>query len=295
MPVLYHPAASDIAFFREHGWWVSPPILAEDLLTELRIGVDRYLAGERDWALPENLGAAPDEAPVAQIDYLSLQLKEFHRVVRSPQIGAIAAALADTDSVRLFHDQLVIKWPRPRDREGVVGWHTDKAYWQSCSSSNMLTAWIPLEDVPKEAGPLAVWDGSHKWQHVEHLHTFDCDDLAALEQPFRDLGLEPDIRLLEIRKRELSFHHCRLVHGSHANRTGTPRCAYAIHLQDADNRFWSTSTSGRRPGHINDLLCRKTPMGMPDYEDPDICPRLWPPAPTSEGTAASAPKPGSPD
>jgi hypothetical protein len=266
---------ADVAFYREHGWWVSPPFIPDETLETLKFGVQRYLAGERDWALPVNLGNDEGAAAVRQTDYLSLQIEEFRQIVQDRAIAHIAAQLAGAAAVRLFHDQLVTKPPFDPGRKAVVGWHTDRAYWETCTSTNMLTAWIPLDDVPESKGPLAVWDCSHRWPEVETLHSFDRDDLPAIEEMFRRKGLVPHVVFLPMRRGQVSFHHCRLVHGGLENRSAEPRYGYAIHMQDGENRY-GPSTSASRRGHVNDLLCRRGPDGDPDYADPDIFPRLWP-------------------
>lgn len=267
--------AHDIAFYRQHGWWVSPPFLSDATLDMLNFGVERYLANERDWALPINLGDEQPTAAVHQTDYLSLQIEEFRQVAHDRSIAQIAAQLAGAPAVRLFHDQLVTKPPFDPARKAVVGWHTDRAYWQTCVSANMLTAWIPLDDVPEEKGPLAVWDGSHRWPEVETLHSFDRDDLDTIEDRFRLKGLVPEIVFLPMQRGQVSFHHCLLVHGGLENRSSTARYGYAIHMQDAENRYRAATSAGRH-GHVNDLLCRRTADGVPDYADPDIFPQLWP-------------------
>lgn len=266
---------ADIAFYHQHGWWLSPPFLSDQALETLKFGVQRYLAGERDWALPVNLGDDESTAVVRQTDYLSLQIEEFREIAHEPVIARIAAQLAGTAAVRLFHDQLVTKPPFDPGRKAVVGWHTDRAYWQTCTSTNMLTAWIPLDDVPESKGPLAVWDGSHCWPEVESLHSFDHDDLSAIEETFRRKGLAPQIVFLPMQRGQVSFHHCRLVHGGLENRSTEPRYGYAIHMQDGDNRYGPSASASRR-GHVNDLLCRRGPDGNPDYADADIFPQLWP-------------------
>lgn len=269
------PSAQDIQFFGAHGWWVSPRILADDVLDDLRFGIERYFAGERDWQLPIRLDELGEATPVRQTDYLSLQIKEFREIIQHKSISGMAARLMGTESVRLFHDQLVTKPPYSPSRKAVVGWHADKAYWTSCSSENMVTAWIPLEDVPEESGPLAVWDGSHRWPGVETLHNFAETDLRSIEEGYRQLGFEPNIVVLPMQRGQVSFHHCRLIHGGFANRTDSPRYGYAIHMQDSSNEYVDPASAPHR-GHINDLLCRRTGAGLPDYRDPDVFPLLWP-------------------
>ena len=274
------PREDDIRFFEAHGWWISPPILPDDLLDELAYGAERFLAGERDTPLPMRFGTDWDPAlgnVVRQGDYVSLQIDDARRAVADPVLPRIAAALAGTESIRLFHDQVVFKPAAGPGSKSTVGWHSDKAYWASCTSHRMLTAWIPLQDTPLEMGPLAFWDGSHKWPFIEELHTFDVDDLPAIERTFEQRDLRPRIAVQPMRKGQVSFHHCRVVHGSYPNRTDRPRLAFAVHYQDHSNAFnVDAIREGRKVGHLNDVLCRRDARGNPDYSDPDICPRLWP-------------------
>jgi hypothetical protein len=275
--IKVHVNEDDVCFFRAHGWWLSPLILDDAFLDNFEFGIERHLTGERDWLLPICLGNKSDgPGEVRQEDYLSMQIREFRRIIEYKPIAAIAARLIGTPSIRLFHDQLVTKPPYDPTTNARVGWHTDKAYWTTCSSNNMVSAWIPIDDVPEEKGPLAIWDASHLWPGVDELHSFTVTDLESIEDRFRTRGLEPVIVTLPMRRGQVSFHHCRLVHGGYANRTNKPRYGYAIHMQDSDNRFLAPVNTESRHGHINDLMCRRTPQGDPDYSDPDIFPILWP-------------------
>jgi ectoine hydroxylase-related dioxygenase (phytanoyl-CoA dioxygenase family) len=72
---------------------------------------------------------------------------------------------------------------------------------------------------------------------------------------------------------DVSFHHCRTIHGSGPNRSTTERLSLSVHLQDGDNAYQIDSAKDAK-SHFNDMLCRKID-GQPDYSDPDICPVLW--------------------
>ncbi|MBA3847259.1 MAG: phytanoyl-CoA dioxygenase, partial [Planctomycetes bacterium] len=50
LPMDVLPSADDIAFFREHGWWISPRILDHALIDAAARDQQRYYAGERDGA-----------------------------------------------------------------------------------------------------------------------------------------------------------------------------------------------------------------------------------------------------
>jgi len=276
------PDAGAVAFFREHGWWVSPVCIDEDLLDDAGYGAERFYLGERDWPLPINIGTdwKPENGVRLRTgDYLSLQVEEFRSLIHDPLIPAMAARLAGTLEIRLFHDQLLCKEPSDPGSETAIGWHTDKSYWRTCTSSNMLTAWIPLQDCTAGMGSLAVFDGSHRWPHHDDLPNFSQRELGPIERMLEERHGTVEPVVLELERGQVSFHHCRTIHGSRPNTSGHARLACAIHYQDGENRYNNTPLpDGRKATHINDLLCRRGSDQLPDYSDPGICPRLWPPS-----------------
>jgi ectoine hydroxylase-related dioxygenase (phytanoyl-CoA dioxygenase family) len=138
----------------------------------------------------------------------------------------------------------------------------------------MLTAWIPLEDCPESAGPLAVIDGSHKWSNTDWMNTFTLQDFAQLEER---LGSAVTPHPLVLKRGQISFHHAKTVHGSFTNRSQGFRTALAVHIQAAENAYVrALGPNGRPVVHMNDMLCRSGPDGSPDYADPSICLPLWP-------------------
>lgn len=271
------PSQEDVEFYLEHGWWVSPPIIPDDVLDAAQLGADRHYAGERDHSLLIQGGYLdwrPEHGNVVRLnDYVSLQNDDLRELVLLPLLAMVAARLAGTESIRLFHDQLICK---PPDIESAVGWHVDAAYWQTCSSRDMLTAWIPFQDCSPDMGGLSFVDRSHRRTDTEWMKTFNEHDLRALEQSISANGDAVQKISPRFMRGQVSFHHCRTIHGSEVNRGGRDRLALALHFQDQDNHYVGhTDADGRQTVHINDLLCRKDPDGNPDYSDPAICPVLW--------------------
>lgn len=274
------PSQEDAEFYREHGWWVSPPIIPDDVLDVAQLGADRHYAGERDHPLLITGGYLdwrPEHGNVVRLnDYVSLQNEDLGELAMLPVLAVIAARLAGTESIRLFHDQLICKPTDVAGGESAVGWHVDAAYWQTCSSRNMLTAWIPFQDCSADMGALSFIDRSHHRTDTEWMSTFNEHDLQALEQ---SIGANGDaVRKVSpcLTRGQVSFHHCRTIHGSEVNRSRRDRLALAVHFQDHANHYVPhTDAAGRQTVHINDLLCRKDPDGKPDYSDPAICPVLW--------------------
>jgi Phytanoyl-CoA dioxygenase (PhyH) len=274
------PNAEDCAFFHEHGYWISPPIYSEREIEDARYGVERFYSGDCDFPLTGHVRQmtgwkAGDPDAQRTNDYVSLLIREVMDFVAKPVLGAMAARLAGTNSIRLWHDQLIVKNPGGDPSRSGVGWHIDKAYWQTCSSDAMLTAWIPLHDTDSEIGPLLVIDGSHRWPDTGSLRGFHITDLSQSANALaeRIVGVAP-IPIV-VKAGQVSFHHCQTVHGSGANRSGRPRMSFSLHLQDAANQYREVrDASGEIVWHRNDILCRKKD-GRPDYTDPDICPVLW--------------------
>jgi ectoine hydroxylase-related dioxygenase (phytanoyl-CoA dioxygenase family) len=87
---------------------------------------------------------------------------------------------------------------------------------------------------------------------------------------------------MELRPGQVSFHHCKLIHGSLPNTGTTPRIALAVHFQDASNRYTPAVDDGGNPVvHVNDVLCRPDPTGSPDYSEltsgrAKYGPKFWP-------------------
>lgn len=273
-------SSEEAAFYRKHGWLQVPDVLDHALLDEALAGLEQHWAGHRDHRLPGAGRYFVDWMPgdgtgSRNNEYLSLQNRQVSRLAWSPVIGAIAASAAGACEIRLFDDQMVYK---PGGGEAVVGWHVDADYWQTCTSQEMLTAWIPLHDCPDEMGPLVVLDGSHRWSHLldRSALSFHSNDLESLRDPVEALGFAFNPVSMPLRRGQFSLHHCRAIHGSYANRSDRPRIALAVHLQDERNRYRPAVRRDGRPVELfNDRICRKNAEGEPDYADDAVFPVLW--------------------
>lgn len=275
------PAADDVDFYREHGYWVSPPVLDGSLIDQVVEATEAFYAGVVDdgpHVPPHCIPNGQYSPGIRKHDYASLRCAGLARLVRAPIIGAIAARLAGTAEIRLWHDQLIYK---PAEIEGTfsrIGWHTDRQYWDTCSSDDMITAWVPFHDTDDDIGTLVMLDGSHAWsQDVDATSTSTAieQDMDGVEARLRSAGRPLRKVSLNLVKGQVSFHHMRTYHGSGGNRTDRPRRSVSIHLQDEANRFVRRPLpDGTDAAHPVDALCRRTD-GVPDYTDPDYFPVLW--------------------
>lgn len=274
------PTEEDVAFYREHGWYISKKIIPDEVIDEALRGCERYYAGERDWHMPDDLERIDWKPEMGNVlrhnSYLSLQNKEIRNLVRSPLIGAVAARLIGTRAIRLFRDTLIYKPPAEGSTQTYVGWHTDRAYWLMCSSDQMISAFVPLHDCDERTGTVMMLDGSHRWPGTLEMRHYHVQDLQTFLD-IVDTGGNPIVQVpMRLKKGQVSYHHCRTIHGSYDNFTDRPRVVMTVHMQDEANQFQECyDADGKLWSHANDPLCRKLESGFPDYTDPHICPLLW--------------------
>ncbi len=270
------PTDEDVVSYREHGYYLSGLILTEEEIAAALGASERFYVGDvTDPAIEALERYRPIGAygeGLRKHDYSSFFRPELATLACHVLIGAVAARLTGSPSIRLWHDQLLYK---PPVRQASVGWHTDRQYWLSCTSDEMLTAWIPFHDCPPQMGAITFIDGSHRWPDNSSGLDFFSHDLERLEQGF-DSGGRPVVKSpMSFWRGQVSFHNCRVIHGSGPNSTEQPRRSIAVHLQDEANRYREfRREDGHLAHHGNDALCRKV-NGMPDYTDPAVFPLLF--------------------
>lgn len=282
------PTATDIEFYRRHGWFLAPPLLTEEEVDELAEAAEQHWAGHRDRVLPVQPPNLTYWEPGQGLDvfrnndYILHESAAVARVLSKPVIGAVAALLAGTDQIRVLNSTLWYKPPSIDGRDGTVPWHTDRHYWMNHSSEELLTAFVPFHDCDESMGTLRFADGSHRWAAVaqgDDRHFAERDPRqqhAAMQRHAAASSAQVHEIPVTYRKGQMSFHHCRIWHGSGPNTSHTPRRTLGLHLQDRGNHWREyRDPDGRALSYNHDVLVRKTPEGVPDYADPDFCPVLW--------------------
>lgn len=277
------PTEADILQYEQRGWYISPYVISDDIIDAAVNGADALYRGERNRDCPEIIGPANDQWSQNKVllnnEFACLQRSEIWDLVSVPMISAIAATLARTKQIRLFADALMCKYPANNQDNGVFGWHTDKAYWPSCTSNNMLTAWVAMQDTTIDMGPMYVIENSHHWDLDNGLKQFcahGVKDLSLLEDYLQHSGLTYRSVPITIKKGQMSFHHCNAFHGSAINQSDLRRMSLTIHFQDEKNAYHPVfNESGDRIIIGYDKICREDEHGYPDYHDPNIFPILW--------------------
>jgi hypothetical protein len=285
------PSPADIAHYRTHGWYLSAPLFTDEEIDLVYTASEGFYAGHRDRRLPGQLPASaywtPSDGDVQRHnDYICYENDVIFRVLCKPLIAAVAARLAGTPLVRLWSSTLINKPARTDEPSNIVPWHIDRHHWQSCTSDDLLTAFIPLHDCDEDSGTLTVIDASHRWTELPAA-TDDDVTLHFAERPAHALaatvattaafnGAEVKQLPLVIGKGQVSFHHCRTYHASGPNRKPFPRRAVTVRFQDDANRWQDfRKRGGGSAVYSHDAFVRRTADGQPDYTDPEYCPVLW--------------------
>ncbi len=282
------PSDEDLKFYQEHGWYISQKIISDEEIEEALKGCQKIHSGVRDYQLPVQLPIQINWTPEQNLDsfrcndFIIQQSIEIRKLALNPLIGRIASYLSSSDQIRLFISSLLYKPPGEFDDSVKVGWHNDRAYWKTCTSLNMLTAWIPLHDCNDSMGTIMMIDGSHKWSNNPTLlelrqeKNFSTTKMESLERRLEATGFSIKKIPMNLKKGQVSFHHCLTFHGSYPNQSHLPRISVVLHLQDKSNKYQiAKNKNGKIFVNNLDELCRKLPDGIPDYSDPLFCPVLW--------------------
>ncbi len=152
----------------------------------------------------------------------SPQVKAF---IASRRLAGIAARLLGVGSVRLYHDQALYKEPSG----GFTPAHADQYYWP-LASDRTVTAWIPLQPVPDDMGPLAFYAGSQRFAEGRDLPISDESEAritAGMEAGGFPIASRP------FALGDVSFHGGWTFHRAGPNRTERPRAVMTIIYMDA--------------------------------------------------------------
>jgi len=233
----YTLPADTIPAFREQGFVHLRNVLpAEDLAAAGR-EITRLTIKLNTQTLPLEERSTYDRA-FLQVMNLWQQSAAVRAFVFGQTLARIAAELMEVDGVRLYHDQSLYKEPGG----GFTPAHADQYYWPM-ASDRTITAWIPLQAIPREMGPLAFYAGSHKSVLGRDLPISDeseaaitaameAQNFSVIDEPFA-LG-------------DVSFHAGWIFHRAGPNVSSTPRSVMTMIYMDADMRLAEPANAQQR-------------------------------------------------
>lgn len=221
----YTLTAEHIAAFRRDGFIKLKQVLSPETLAHYGTEITRLTIALNTQSKPLEERSTYDRA-FLQVMNLWEHSEVVKRFVLGQRLGRIAAELLEVPSVRLYHDQSLYKEPGG----GITPAHADQYYWP-LASDRTVTAWIPLQPVPDDMGPLGFWARSQSVEFGRNLGISDESEakisanmarhgFAFASGPF-DLG-------------EVSFHLGWTFHKAGANVSTQPRSVMTVIYMDAD-------------------------------------------------------------
>lgn len=161
-----------------------------------------------------------------QVMNLWRECEVVRRFVFGRRLASIAAQLMGVSAVRLYHDQSLYKEPSG----GITPAHADQYYWPF-ATDRAITAWIPLQPVPPEMGPLAFYKGSHRASIGRDLPISDESE-ARITVAMEEQGFPIDEATYALG--DVSFHAGWTFHRAGANRSARARSVMTMIYIDAD-------------------------------------------------------------
>lgn len=234
--------AADAEAYQRDGAVLIKNLLSADEVECLREAIDWNVAN------PGPLGAiaSQDDDPGSFFeDFCNWQrVPGYQRVIFGSSLPAAAATLMGSETVRLYHDHLLVKQANTRQ---PTPFHQDQPYYNIEGNQN-VSFWIPVDPVPREAS-LDFVRGSHrdgKWYmprtfQTEQAKWFPEGTLADAPKP-EDIGSDQMLGWALEPGDALAFHMLTM-HGSQGSTS--LRRAFSVRVLGDDivhaPRQWRTS------------------------------------------------------
>lgn len=199
-----------VDFFRANGYVRFDGVLTGDEVEAMRAALDRAMEAKRGYH--RDLAGGGDK--ILQMLNLWEQDDVFEAYSTSPRLAHIARRLTGSQTVRLFHDQALVKKPGP---SAASPWHQDQPYWPS-KEPGMLSCWMALDDVTVDRGAMQFIPGSHAWGEFDPI-SFEGDGpaLRELVSPEQEAQWHPVP--VELKAGDCTWHHGLTFHYTRPNTT----------------------------------------------------------------------------
>jgi Phytanoyl-CoA dioxygenase (PhyH) len=277
------PTREEIMAYQQNGWLLTNLFIRDEILEKCRQAIeeiytcnyDRTYAWSTDQGNPNFNEPYTDRSQRRMDAYVSMHKNTLRDVIQSDILGAYAAALMDSDLVRLYRDILLTIPPDKGDGTAGTGWHVDKNYWATCSSDKITSAWFSINDCDEENGCLVVANASHLWPRSRFVKKIRLDDTDRIRQ--FNAGGDAEIVPVRHQKGQVSFHSCLLLHATYPNTSDRTRQSFAVAFQDGDNHYQEVPGDRTKINfNTNDRVGPRSDDGAPDYHDPLFYPVVFP-------------------
>lgn len=227
----------DVNFFRENGFLPARRLLSDAETERLRTRFYEVMDG-KSAKQPEAIRnlTGDEENIVIQIVNIWEADDTFYEYLFHPELTTAIAQLMDTDTVRVWHDQIQYK---PPHKGGPTLWHQDYPYWPVLEPADLVSAWLALEDADWENGCMCAVPRSHLWgTYNGGTVGINPDNWGPAHDPaFLPAGEKLEVVPCPVKAGEVMFHHCMTWHGTPPNRSERGRPGFAVHYMPGYTRY----------------------------------------------------------
>ena len=219
---------AEVNQYHEDGWIVPKWEFPQELINEMRIEYNALL--KQNSNLASDIMMAPHQTKGGSMGVVGSE--KWLEFATHPAVMTIARQLIGND---------IILWGttifgKPPQNGKETPWHQDGDYYP-ITPLEVLTVWIPLDDVTPENGPMKFIPGSHKARKIfSHSWQEGKDKTINMVCDAKHFE-ENDAESLIIRAGQMSFHDVYMIHGSQANKTNRRRAAFIIRLMPASSFY----------------------------------------------------------
>jgi len=243
---------AQIADYEEHGF-VAPIDIFDP--AEARALRDQLTQDEAQW---------PDKLAGADRNNAHYVLPVLDQITHDSRIlDAVEDIIGP--NILVAGTTLFIKDP---ETSGFISWHQDARYI-GLEPHDWVTGWVALSDVNLDNGCMQMIPGTHKAPLVDHVDTYDEENLLTRGQTVPDVDEDAAVPII-MKAGQLSLHHPRIVHGSGPNLSQHRRIGFAIqsfiapNVEEVLGDIWVQIARGRDDFGHHGLAERPTTPMTPD-------------------------------
>jgi len=216
-----------IQAYRENGFIHIPGIIAREEVAGFYDAIQSFSESMRS-KKDENTHVKDHEVFTQLVNFWP-ENEAIRRLTFHPNIGAVAERLSGVP-LRLWHDHVLIKQPK---KSNPTAFHQDQPFWPHDHSSNSLSAWVALCDVPVERGCMTFLPGS---QRVTDLPPQSTRDESVMFDACPDFKWSQRVTV-PLKAGDCTFHNSRCAHMATPNVTDDPRVAHVIIFMDRTTTY----------------------------------------------------------
>jgi len=203
--------------YQEDGFCVVRGFFSNQEVSEIAAAVDAFI--ERESAGLKGRQINFTDGQVNSIHVLMNSSEGFfYNLLNSKKAKRVATAFLEDDAVprasELFAKPAKVGLPSP--------WHQDNAYW-CVDNANGLTVWIALDECDESNGCVTYFKGTHKIGLIAHSPSFAPGSSQMIEEEHVLTHYAKTRVAPALKPGDVLVHHCLIIHGSSANKSGRPR------------------------------------------------------------------------